>query len=226
MVLEQVKAKATEYLKSKGLTGEDVGRVIGIFFFAKYLTFFSMIPVCYKFRPLRRFLTPLNVERGKAYFAARRGKVSQSRMAAAIRAKTKSYQDWMKSARVEERKHQFQNRMQLLQREARQFVAQKREEQRKRLREKLERRGVADENSWIARINRWTEKIASKVAANESWKTVALSLKVPPKDFAFAVGEGLVFYKLTSPIWMPVELFGIVKYLQWRRRNLQAPSLE
>ena len=223
MVLERVKERATEYLKTKGLTREDVGRVIGIFFFAKYLTFFSMIPICYKFRPLRRFLTPLNVERGKAYFAARRSKFSQSRLATAIRSNSSSYQTWLKSAKVEEQRNQFRNRMQALQREAKQFVSQKKEEQRRRLRERIQNR-VVDESSWSARISRWTEKVASKVAANESWKTVAQSLKVPPKEFAFAVGEGLVFYKITSPIWMPIELLAIVKYLQWRRRNLSSPS--
>jgi hypothetical protein len=47
---------------------------------------------------------------------------------------------------------------------------------------------------------------------------------VPPKQLAYAIGEGLVFYKITSPIWMPIELFGIVKFLQWRNSSAQRPD--
>jgi hypothetical protein len=215
MVLDSVKEKGVEYLKSKGLTAEDVGRVIGIFFFTKYITFFSMIPVCYKFRPLRRMLKPFSVE-GKAYIASRRTRFQQSRVATAISARTKGYGDWFRSS-------QARDRMLQLRKEAKLFVTKKKDEQRQKFRERLEaqRKGM-DPTAWSTRIYNWTEKVANKVAANEKWRTVAKSFKIPPKDFALAVGEGLVFYKITSPIWMPLELWGIVKYLQWRRRPLNS----
>jgi hypothetical protein len=217
MVLDSVKQKGIEYLKSRGLASDDIGRVIGIFFFAKYITFFSMIPICYKFRPLRRMLQPISIE-GKAYIASRRTRFQQSRVASAITARTKVYGEWFRSshARV---------RIQQMKKEAKQFVAKKKDEQREKLRERIEaqKKGL-DQSGWSARIYNWTEKVANKVAANEKWITVAKSFKVPPKDFALAVGEGLVFYKLTSPLWMPLELWGIVKYLQLRRRRLNEHS--
>jgi hypothetical protein len=219
MVLESVKERGIEYLKSRGLASDDIGRVIGIFFFAKYITFLSMIPLCLKVRPLRRMLKPISAE-GKAYIASRRTRFQQSRVATTITAKSKGYGEWFRSSRARER-------MQQLQREAKQFVAKKKDEQRQKLRERIEaqRQGM-DPSGWSARIYNWTEKVANRVAGNEKWQTVAKSLKVPPKEFALAVGEGLVFYKLTSPIWMPLELWGIVKYLQWRRRRLEKENIQ
>ena len=214
MILDSVKEKGIEYLKSRGLASDDVGRVIGIFFFAKYITFFSMIPICYKLRPLRRMLRPISLE-GKAYIASRRTRFQHSRVASAIAARTKGYGEWFRSTRA-------RVRMQQLQKEAKQYVAKKKDEQREKLRERIEaqRKGI-DQNGWSARIHNWTESVGNRFAANEKWQTVAKSLKVPPKEFALAVGEGLVVYKLTSPLWMPLELWGIVKYLQWRRRRLE-----
>lgn len=212
MVLDAVKERGIEYLKSRGLTKEDVGRVIGIFFFAKYITFFSMIPICYKFRPLRRALRPLSNE-SKEYFASRRTRFQQSRVASLIAARTKGYGEWFRSS-------QARDRMQQLQKDAKQFVSKKKDEHREKLRERIQARQAMDQSAWSVRIYNWTEKVANKIAENDKWRTVAKSFKIPPKDFALAVGEGLVFYKITSPIWMPLELWGIVKYLQWRRRRL------
>ena len=215
MVLDSVKERGIEYLKSRGLASDDVGRVIGIFFFAKYITFFSMIPICYKFRPIRRLLKPISAE-GKAYIASRRTRFQLSRAASVISARAKGYGEWFRSS-------QARDRMQQLRKEARQFVSKKKDEQREKFRERIKahKQGM-DPAGWSARIYNWTEKVANRVAANEKWQTVAKSFKIPPKEFALAVGEGLVFYKLTSPIWMPLELWGIVKYLQWRRRRLNS----
>jgi hypothetical protein len=96
MVLEQIKHRASEYLKSKGLTEADIGKVIGIFFFAKYITFISMIPLCYRFHPLRRFLKPDQVVQAREYFAMRRNRFQQSRAGQHIHTQAKSYRDWMK----------------------------------------------------------------------------------------------------------------------------------
>jgi hypothetical protein len=221
MVLEAVKERATEYLKGKGLTGEDVGRVIGIFFFAKYITFISMIPLCHRLRPIRRLMKPLESQ-GRDYFTARRNKFQKSRIASAIAARTKGYSDWLKLRQplMEERKNLIKCRVQTLQRQAQQFVAQKRAEQQERIKDRLKAKNAFAKESWSYRIFQWTERMADKVSKNDKWKTVAESFKVPPKDFAYAVGEGLVLYKLTSPLWMPAELFCIVKYLQWRRQRL------
>jgi hypothetical protein len=212
MVLDSIKERGIEYLKTRGLASEDVGRVIGIFFFAKYITFFSVIPICYKLRPIRRMLKPFSSE-GKAYIASRRTRFQQSRVASLITARAKGYGEWFRSS-------QARDRMQQMRKDAKQYVSKKKDEQRQKLRERMQARQAIDQTAWSVRIYNWTEKVANKVAANEKWRTVADSLKVPPKDFALAVGEGLVVYKLLSPIWMPLELWAIVKYLQWRRRRL------
>lgn len=221
MVLEGVKERAIEYLKEKGLAAEDVGRVIGIFFFAKYITFLSMIPVCHKFQPIRRLMKPIiDRQPGREYFTARRNKFQQSRIASAIAARAKGYRDWLKLRQpvLDEKKLRLLN----IQRQAKQFVLQKRLEQEHKIRDRIKARHEAagsGGSSWGDKIYKWTEKMADKVSKNEKWKTVAESFSVPPKDFAYAVGEGLVMYKITAPIWMTAELFIIVKYLQWRRRQ-------
>lgn len=219
MVLEGVKERAIEYLKEKGLATEDVGRVIGIFFFAKYITFLSMIPVCHKFQPIRRLMKPIiDTQPGREYFTARRNKFQQSRIASAIAARTKGYRDWLKLRQpvLDEKKLRLLN----IQKQAKQFVLQKRLEQEHKIRER-EEAAASGSSSWGNRIYKWTEKMAEKVSKNEKWKTVAESFSVPPKDFAYAVGEGLVMYKITAPIWMTAELFIIVKYLQWRRQRIE-----
>lgn len=237
MVLERVKERGIEYLKSKGLTTEDGGRVIGIFFFAKYITFLSMIPLCYKLRPIRRLLRPTNTEKAREYFISRRSRFQQGRVATIINSRTKGYRDWLRrnETKIQEQKLKFeeqksklkvkvqaaQSKMQVAKKQLSQYMNQKKEEQKLRLMERMEAKAQDSENSWSVRIYKWTEKVANKAAQNEKWKTVAKSFKVPPKEFAYAVGEGLVFYKITSPIWMPLELYGIVKYLQWRRMRLE-----
>ena len=222
MVFEKAKEKAVEYLKTKGLTTDDMGRVIGIFFFAKYIAFISMLPLCYKFQPIRRFWKPVGMggAGGKDYFIHRRNKFQQSRVAASIAARTKGYREWLKrnEGTISEQKSKFQTNVLNVKKRVTHLLQQQREDQRRKLREKLTS-GV-DEKSWSVRIFRWTERVADKAAANEKWQTVAKSFKVPPKEFAYAIGEGLVFYKLTSPIWMPIELLCIVRYLQWRRRRI------
>ena len=109
--------------------------------------------------------------------------------------------------------------MQFMHREAKQFVAHKREEQKQRIRERINARAAVNRDSLTVRIFQWMERMAEKVSQNEKWQTVAKSFSVPPKEFAYAVGEGLVMYKITSPLWMSVELLLIVKYLQWRRQG-------
>ena len=213
MVLDQVKERTFEYLKSKGLTKEDVGRVVGIFFFAKYITFVSMIPVCYRYQPLRRFIKPVTT---KDYFIARRNKFNQSRFGMSISQKTKSYQNWLKKNNVENNMEEAKKRMNFFMQEKRtQF------DQRKRKLAELAQTKKAEmpQSSWKMKLYNWTEKIAEKAAKNERWKNIAKGLHVPPKQLAYAIGEGLVFYKITSPIWMPLELYGIVKFLQWRNQN-------
>jgi hypothetical protein len=217
MVLETVKDKAFDYLKSKGLTKEDIGRVIGIFFFAKYITFASMIPLCYRYQPIRRFIKPVAT---REYFIARRNKLQHSRIAQYVRSSpvaattAKSYQDWIKrnnlgKQRVVEMRKRMQN-----------FMNDRRAKLKTRLDEIAAARLAAPQQSttWRSRLYAWTEKIAEKASKNERWKNVAKGLKVPPKQLAYAIGEGLVLYKVTSPIWMPIELYGIVKFLQWRKK--------
>lgn len=209
MVLDHIKERAFDYLKSKGLTKEDIGRVIGIFFFAKYITFLSMIPVCYRCQPLRRFIKPVTT---KDYFIARRNKFNQSRFGQSINQKTKSYQHWLKQNNVENNVAEARKRMNVFMQEKRQQV----EEKRAKLASTMAREPPS---GWRVRLYNWTEKIAEKAAKNERWKNVAKGLHVPPKQLAYAIGEGLVFYKITSPIWMPLELYGIVKFLQWRNEK-------
>jgi hypothetical protein len=238
MVLDNVKQRGIEYLKSKGLHAEDVGRVIGIFFFAKYITFATMIPLCFKLKPIRRLLKPVNTARAREYFMNRRTRFQQGKVGSVIASKTKGYRDWMKQneSRILEQKKQLEeqklkvgfkvqaarSKLELAKKRLSQYLSQKKEERRKRLRENIASQGSINEDSWSMRIFRWTEKVANRAAENEKWRTVADSFKVPPKDFAYAVGEGLVMYKLTSPIWMPLELWGIVKYLQWRRKRIDS----
>ena len=213
MVLDNVKERAFEYLKSKGLTKEDIARVVGIFFFAKYITFISMIPICYRYQPLRRFIKPVTT---KEYFIARRNKFNQSRFGLSINQKTKSYQDWLKKNNVENNVTEARKRMNVFMHDKREKFEQRRKKLADLAREKASESPPA---SWKIRLYNWTEKIADKAAKNERWKNVAKGLQVPPKLLAYAIGEGLVFYKITSPIWMPLELYGIVKFLQWRNEK-------
>lgn len=211
MVLEQIKHRASEYLKSKGLTEADIGKVIGIFFFAKYITFISMIPLCYRFHPLRRFLKPDQVVQAREYFAMRRNRFQQSRAGQQIHTQAKSYRDWMK--RYNKRTENFnvaavKKRLSL-------FMHARREQFEDRRRKIIANKPT---EGWKARLYNFTERMANKAAANQRWQNIAEGLKVPPKQLTYAIGEGLVMYKITSPIWMPLELFGIVKFLQWRNR--------
>jgi len=223
MVLETVKEKAFDYLKSKGLTKEDIGRVIGIFFFAKYITFASMIPICYRYQPLRRFIKPVTT---RDYFIARRNRFHQSR----IGQQAKSYQDWLKRNNVDKR---VEKNVVEMRRKLNVFMNEKKmqfNDRKIRLTEMARERAAASaashaaingQSSWKMRLYTWTEKVAEKAAKNERWKNIAKGLQVPPKQLAYAIGEGLVFYKITSPIWMPIELYGIVKVLQWRNAARQ-----
>jgi len=213
MVLDHVKERAFEYLKSKGLTKEDIARVVGIFFFAKYITFASMIPICYRYQPLRRFIKPATT---KDYFIARRNKFNQSRFGQSIGQKTKSYQDWLKRNNVENNVTEAKRRMNVFMQEKRARFEQRRATLADLAREKASQ---TSPSSWKMRLYNWTEKIADKAAKNERWKNIAKGLHVPPKQLAYAIGEGLVFYKITSPIWMPLELYGIVRFLQWRNEQ-------
>lgn len=213
MVLDRIKHRATEYLHSKGLTNEDVGKVIGIFFFAKYITFVSMIPICYRYQPLRRFLQPSNMVKAKEYFAARRNTFQQSRAGQQMRTRAKSYQDWLKKHNIDRKTENFN--LAGVKRRLNQFMHTKRDQFQQRKQKLLDNKPT---EGWKARLFNFTERMANKAAANKRWQNLAQNLHVPPKQLTYAIGEGLVMYKLLSPVWMPLELFGIVKFLQWRHR--------
>lgn len=197
MVLEAVKTRVFDYLHSKGLTKEDIGKVVGIFFFAKYLTFLSMIPICYKFQPLRRLLKP------PGRIGVHMNTVLASRA---------SYRAWMKKHGFDEKLRQAK----LARAKTLSAVKEKLRAQRLLWLSRQKKKSMDNPTNWKSKIFAWTERIAEKAENNEKWKTIAHSLKVPPKLLAYAIGEGLVVYKLTSPIWMPIELMCIVKYLQAR----------
>ena len=217
MVWEVIKEKSIGYLHSKGLTKEDVGKVIGIFFFAKYLTFLSVIPICYKFQPIRRFLKPSTYAR--EYFIGRRTRFQQSQVMSSINARAKSYRDWLRKNGFDERKEQGKAKMAEVKKKVQRFVGSKKEQFVQQQRQSLLKQKIQDPHTWRVRLFAWTERVAEKAEKNERWRHIAASLKVPPKLLAYAIGEGLVFYKITSPIWMPLELLCIVKYLQWKRRR-------
>ncbi len=164
-----------------------------------------MIPVCYKFQPLRRFIKPAH----RDYWVQRRNRIQQSQVVANMRSRAKGYTEFVKNIR-EKRKDEIKRKIH-------QFI----ENKNKKL--KLNQKNPSNQSmkfiSWKNRLYTWTESVAERVAKNERWKKISQDLKLPPKQFAYAIGEALVLYKITTPVWMPLELYLIVKYLQLRNQK-------
>jgi hypothetical protein len=65
----------------------------------------------------------------------------------------------------------------------------------------------------------YSELYSSKLAQNEYWVSFAKLLRQDPRMFSLGLTEGLLFYKITAPITIPLTLFGVVKYTQAQREE-------
>ena len=65
----------------------------------------------------------------------------------------------------------------------------------------------------------YSELYSSRLAQNEYWVSFAKLLRQDPRLFSLGLTEGLLLYKFTAPITIPLTLFGVVKYTQSRRED-------
>ena len=69
-----------------------------------------------------------------------------------------------------------------------------------------------------ARYRYYADKIATRIAANKAWTRFSGAMhQRDPKLFALGIAEGMILYKVTAPVSIPITLHGVVRYYKWRR---------
>ena len=67
----------------------------------------------------------------------------------------------------------------------------------------------------------YSDIYSTKLAKNDHWISFSRLLRQDPRLFAVGLTEGLLFYKITAPITIPATLYGVVKYYQAIRLEVE-----
>lgn len=236
MAPEALKSRLAEYLQSRGLRGEDVPKVLGTFLVGKYVACGAMIGLSLYCKPLRRLFwrrpdQPVAVPAWMPMWVQRQSSVQTAlRRYNKIRERTRAHVTGVKD-RYTQLKEQTKNK--LIERTEKRdqtsgsgtggMVRQKYAQAKARLalrasmqaqiwRQKLQRpREPGTVHSWMSQ-KFWfmSDKLAGAAEKNAVWRFVAKCIRIPPRDLALGIAEGIILYKFTFPITAPLGLWCIV----------------